>query len=271
MENALVKSFFLGLFAMLIYWWARKARRGSRYILALSGVMIVMCLVALAAAIEYPFIVFLLATGIYGLMALGSQSNTLMVFSLLAFGQWHGGLIMYNYGNYYIGISSPTNFLVLGLLLFVLAQTGIFDHYPVRHFRTTILVIGIIYANLALWMFSTVGYHIYQRGGELPFDGLPSQIQLVGWGIVWLASSISLGIYGVWIRRASAQRLAVVFSLLNVYTKFFEYFWQPETEVFFFMVLASSLCLLAYQLKLHFSVSKTKKKLKRNNKNNKNN
>ncbi len=258
MENALSKSFFLALFSGLIYWWSRKARRGSRYILALSGVMIVMCLVALAAAIDYPFIVFLLATGIYGLMALDSQSNTLMVFSLLAFGQWYGGLILYNYGNYYIGISRPTNFLVLGLLLFVLAQTGIFNHYPMRHFRTTILVTGTIYANLALWMFSTVGFHMDQRRWGLAFDGFSSQIQLMGWSIVWLASSISLGLYGIWTRRVSAQRLAVIFSLLNLYTKFFEYFWQPETEVFFFIVLASSLCLLGYQIKSHFS--KTKKK-----------
>ncbi len=256
MENALSKSFFLALFAGLIYWWSRKAKKGSKYILVLSSIMIVMCLVALAAAIEYPFIVFLLATGIYGLMALGSQSNALMVFSLLAFGQWYGGLIMHNYGNYYIGISSPMNFLVLGLLLFVLAQTGIFNYYPMRHFRTTALVTGIIYANLALWMFSTVGYHIDQRRWDLPFDGLSSQIQLMGWSLVWLASSVSLGIYGVLTRRASAQRLAVFFSLLNVYTKFFEYFWHPETEAFFFIVLASSLCLLGYRLKLYFFTAK---------------
>lgn len=263
MENALSKSFFLALFAGLIYWWARKANKGSKYILALSGVMIVMCLVALAAAIEYPFIVFLLATGIYGLMALDSQSNTLMGFALLAFGQWYGGLIMYNYGNYYIGISSPTNFLALGLFLFVLAQTDIFNYYPMRHFRITTLVTGTIYANLAFWILSTVGYHIDQRRGDLPFDGLSSQLQLMGWSMIWLASSLSLGIYGVWTSRASAQRLAVVFSLLNLYTKFFEYFWYPETEVFFFIVLASSLCLLGYRMKLYFFSPKLKQKKKK--------
>ncbi len=257
MENALSKSFFLALFAGLIYWWARKARKGSKYILALSGFMIVMSLVALAAAIEYPFIIFLLATGIYGLMALDRQSNALMIFALLAFGQWYGIMIAYKRGSYYIGISSPIHFLVLGLFLFILAQTDIFNYYPMRSFTTTIMVIGIIYANMALWMFSTVGYHIkHQQRSERYFDGLSSQLQLMGWSMIWLASSISLGIYGVWTSRASAQRLAVVFSLLNLYTKFFEYFWYPETEVFFFIVLASSLCLLGYRMKLYFFTSK---------------
>ncbi len=272
MENGLSKSFFLALFAGLIYWWARKANKGSKYILALAGFMILMSLVALSAAVEYPFIIFLLATGVYGLMALERQSKTLMVCALLAFGQWYGIMIAYTRGNYYIGISSPIHFLVLGLFLFILAQTDIFSHYPMHHFRTTIMVTGIIYANMALWMFSTVGYHIkHQQRSERLLDGLSSQLQLMGWSMIWLTSSISLGIYGVWSSRASARRLAVVFGILNVYTKFFEYFWHPETEVFFFIVLASSLCFLAYQLKLHFSVSKTKKKLKRNNKNNKNN
>ena len=261
MENGLVRSFCFGLLAGLIYWGARKETFGSKGILLLSVYMVSVSLDGLTVHFAIPFVACLLAAVIYGLMAIERQSNVVWIMALLALGQWVGVLVVYAHGNYYVGLLEPLKILSLGVILFALAQTSMFDLYPFRCFVTTTLVIGIIYTNIALAVLSTVGYHPERQTVERLGSEESSQAQLMAWSMVWLFSSVALDFYGLLSNRVSARRLAWVFIVLNVYIKFFEYFWQPSTKPFFFIVVGTALCFVAYQLKLYFF---SKKHLKRN-------
>ena len=252
MENALSKFFLLGLLAGLFYWWARKDILGSRFILLLSIFMVSVSLDVLTVHFAIPFVTCLLAAGIYGLMAIDRQSNVIWILALLTFGQYVGVMVVYAHGNYYVGLLAPVHFLILGLALIALPQTNVFNQYPFRCFATTTFVIGIIYANIALGVLSTVGYHPKHYTQKRRLSEQPSSAQLMGWSLVWFASCVALGIYGILFNRASAQRLASVFIILNVYIKFFEYFWQETTKVFFLTVLGTCLCFLGYRMKLYF-------------------
>ena len=71
-----------------------------------------------------------------------------------------------------------------------------------------------------------------------------SQFRFIYWALL-LALAAGLAIwYGLRYQDRIARDLGIIFLLLNIYTRYFEYFWDSLHKVVFFSILALSFWLL---------------------------
>ena len=185
-------------------------------------------------------ILILLACVIY--MCIGWQTKSAMVwlFAMISLGSWLGAETGYisGWGAYYFGMDYPLLFVIFGG--FVAATALTFENFKgFKPLFGVTLKVGLFYLFMALWMMSIFGYQIrglWRRVGHLELFSCSLLFAAVAAWAIWLGikkdSSVLRG-YGI------------VFLLINIYTKFFEYFWNGLHKGIFFGILGLSLWLLA--------------------------
>lgn len=202
--------------------------------------------VALDTGSGHYSLLFLVACVLYSLLGLWFPSKLVWVFGLLSLGAWMGTETGYmsGYGAYYLGMNYPLRFVVLGA---VLAALGIAGERGLRvsaggSFAGRLLsmspqtkVIGLLDLFIALWIMSIFGNY-----GDMVRWHAVKQYELLHWALLFGAVAVAAVWYGLRHDDATLRGFGLTFLFINLYTRYFEYFWGPLHKAAFFAILAVS-------------------------------
>lgn len=179
----------------------------------------------------------LIAAVIYGALALWFRSSLVWLFSLLALGTWLGAETGYRsgWGAYYLGMNYPLRLALFSTVLILVGEV-LFSRW---HSRSALLrptrAVGLLCLLCALWILSIFGNY-----GDVRSWGEVRQIEFLHWSVLLaIASAVSL-YHGMKYDDAMTRGLGLIFLIINLYTRFFEYFWEGLHKAAFFALLALS-------------------------------
>ena len=182
-------------------------------------------------------LLLLLAAIVYALLGLWFPSKLVWLFSLLSLGSWFGAETGYasGWGAYYLGMNYPLRFVLFGLALLIFGSYA-FNKWQTRSgFLRPTKAVGLLYLFIALWIMSIFGNYgdpdIWQRA---------KQIELFHWSILFAAAAIGAIYHGVKYDDGMTRGFGLTFIFINLYTRFFEYFWEGTHKAIFFALLALS-------------------------------
>ena len=182
-------------------------------------------------------VLLLLAAIIYALLGLWFPSKLVWLFSLLSLGSWFGAETGYasGWGAYYLGMNYPLRFVLFGSALIFVGEY-VFNHWPSRNeFLKPTRAVGLLYLFIALWIMSIFGNY-----GDIEAWESIKQIELFHWSVVFGAASIISIFHGVKFDDGMTRGFGLTFIFINLYTRFFEYFWDGTHKAVFFALLALS-------------------------------
>lgn len=152
---------------------------------------------------------------------------------------WYGAFSsVHSQGNRFLGMNYPMRFTIFGLV--VLGAAFLVKSIPriAANFKLTYHA-GLLIFFTGLWGVSVFGnYGDYQQWAAV------RQTQVIGYAILYgIAAGAGLFI-GIRNNDAAVRDYSIFFLLLNLYTRYFEYFWNSMNKGLFFLVLAVSFWLV---------------------------
>ena len=92
--------------------------------------------------------------------------------------------------------------------------------------------VGLLYINLSLWIMSIFGNY-----GDIDIWSEASQWELLIFSVIWGLADVAIFLIGSRSRNRMFTGYAIVFLILNLYTRYFEWFWDDMRKSLFFIVL----------------------------------
>ncbi len=178
----------------------------------------------------------LIAAISYGATAILLESKLLWVVMLVALAGWWGAQThFWSGGNFrFAGMNYPLRMTVFGLAVWV-AAWAIDRIQSLRYFTSTTYTIGLFLFLLAAWTLSIFGnYDDFARWQTI------KQGQFWYWAVGFTIMLSGMIAYAFQNKKDMLRDLALVFFLLNIYTRYFEYFWDRTNKGIFFAILALS-------------------------------
>ncbi|MFP5081512.1 DUF2157 domain-containing protein [Pedobacter sp. JCM 36344] len=247
----LLISIISALAAVLIYYVAFKRKKSvshqvfSNEALVFSGIMLTANAIAyLGKAIDngnsHFSLLILASVFIYAVLAYLFQSRLIWAFVLLSMGAWFGTETGYlsRWNWYFIGMNYPLRFVLFGAIItavsFLMRGSA-----KLSLFFQTNYICGMVYLFVSLWLLSVFGN----------FETLEEwysvrQLNLFYWGLISAGASLISIFFGLKYRDDVAREFGITFLFLNLYTRYFEYFWDSWNKALFFSVLAISFWLI---------------------------
>jgi hypothetical protein len=204
-------------------------------VLAIAGAIYELGL-ALDTGSGHFSLLILLSCIIYAALGYLFQSNLIWFFSLLTLGGWLGAETGYasGWGAYYLGMNYPLRFTLFGGVLTAVAL-AMRKKDALKIFQHTTLVMGLLYLFIALWILSIFGNH----GDEKTWQAV-KQIELFHWSLLFAIASGCAIYHGLRYDNATTKGFGLTFLLINLYTRFFELFWDSTNKIIFFILLSFS-------------------------------
>jgi hypothetical protein len=256
---AIVKCGFFAAVSAAIFWYGLFLRKryphrlyGNESVFFLGVLALAASVFFLGVAIDtgtgHYSVLFLIASVLYALLALWFPSALVWVFGLLSLGAWMGTETGYvsGHGMYFLGMNYPLRFVIFGGALTALGIAG--QHSFVAAgagsstFKDRLLsmspqtkVIGLLNLFIALWIMSIFGNY-----GDMTQWHKVRQHELLHWSLLFGAAAIAAIWYGLRRDDGVLRGFGLTFLFINLYTRFFEYFWDSIHKAAFFAVLAVS-------------------------------
>ncbi len=184
---------------------------------------------------SFPVFVGLAAVS-YAIIAVYLKSHLLWGISLATLATWYSIETFYlsNDESYFLGMNLPLRYVCFGLLL--TAGSVLIKKLPTTQaFFSVTYYSGLLVLFSSLWLLS-----IFGNQTDLSVWGSTPQYQF--WYATLLLSALSIG--AIWWGLNRQERLTaeigILFFLLNIYTRYFEYGWDALHRVVFFGLLALS-------------------------------
>jgi hypothetical protein len=193
--------------------------------------------IALDTGSGHYSLLLLLSFLVYAVLGVALESNLIWVFSLASLGGWMGTETGYmsGWGAYYLGMNYPLRFVLFGALLTGCAL-ALEDHPVAARFYRSTLVMGLLYLFIALWIMSIFGNYADMRVWEQV-----KQIELFHWSILFAAVAGWAIYHGLRHDNDMTKGFGVTFLGINLYTRFFELFWNNLHKAIFFAPPASGI------------------------------
>lgn len=204
------------------------------------------------------FSLLLLAALVYGGLGLWFSSTLVWIFALLSLGGWLGAETGYasGWGAYYLGMNYPLRFVLFGLVL-IFCGSWLFGSWHQRQeFLKPTRAVGLLYLFVALWLMSIFGNY----GDPYLWSGV-RQIELFHWSVLFALASAAAIYHGVKYDDAMTSGFGLTFFLINLYTRFFEYFWDATHKTIFFTLLALSFWYLGSRAEKIWQLGRVRKLL----------
>ena len=254
---ALVKCVFFAALSALIFWYGLARRKRHPHRVYRNEAVFFLGVLALAVAIfflgvaidtgsgRYPLL-FLLASALYALLGLWFPSPLVWVFGLLSLGAWMGTETGYlsGRGAYFLGMNYPLRFVIFGAGLTLLGIAGAHAWHSGRNSSGGAMrrllalspqtkVIGLLHLFIALWIMSIFGNY-----GDMTQWHNVKQYELLHWSLLFGVVAVAAVWYGLKEDDAVLRGFGLTFLFINLYTRFFEYFWDSIHKAAFFAILA---------------------------------
>lgn len=178
----------------------------------------------------------LLAAIAYGLVAVLLESKLMWVVMLLAISGWWGAQThFWSGGNFrFAGMNYPLRMTVFGLVVWsfswIVGKTK-----RLNHFADSTYSVGLLLFLLAAWTLSIFGNYDDLSGWKAIKQG-----HFWYWALGFTIMLAGLIAYAFKNKNDTLRDLSLVFFLLNIYTRYFEYFWDRTNKGLFFALLALS-------------------------------
>jgi hypothetical protein len=180
-------------------------------------------------------ILLLIVSAVYFAVAYINRNHLVLVMAFLALATWFGSESGYmsGWGAYFFGMNYPLRFALASPLVILLGY-GLKKFVPKMDagFVKIHYVMGLLYTNLALWILSIFG-------ASTEWDWTQNHSELLLFSLLWGAFSVGSFILGARFRNRTFSGFAIVFFILNLYTRYFEYFWDKWDKSLFFIVLGA--------------------------------
>lgn len=185
-------------------------------------------------------LLLLIAAVLYGIIGLAFKSKLVWIFSLLSLGSWFGAETGYvsGWGAYFMGMNYPLRFAVFGAVL-VVASLGGMRSGRLALFQRSTFKIGLLYLFLSLWLMSIFGNY-----GSMDSWYRAGRTELLHWSIIFGLVALAAIYHGLKYDDGASRGFGLTFLFINLYTKYFEYFWEDMHKAVFFFILAISFWLL---------------------------
>ncbi len=243
----IIKCLFAALIAALIYYYGIKRKSKTPEKIFSNEAIFFLGVLATAGSItflgraidigsEHFSLLILLAAIIYGILGLWFPSKLVWIFSLLSIGTWMGTETGYmsGWGAYYFGMNYPLRFVLFGLVL--TAASGAFSKWQLRHdFSRSTRAMGLLNLFIALWIMSIFGNY-----GDMHEWEKIKQIELFHWSVLFGIAAVVSIYHGIKEDDGMTRGFGITFLFINLYTRFFEYFWDNTHKAIFFAILAVS-------------------------------
>ncbi|KAI3336850.1 hypothetical protein HD806DRAFT_474981 [Xylariaceae sp. AK1471] len=174
---------------------------------------------------------------VYGGVAVLVQSNFIWSCGMILLGTWFGSWTAYSGGTYYIGMNYPLRFVLFGAA--TITASIIMRKYPLTAtLWSATRTWGMIYFFVALWILSLFG-NDELLGEMFASDGGLGRVAF--WSIVFLCAAATAIWHGLRYGDSITKGFGLAFLGINLYSKFFEFFWSKWYKPVFFAALALSL------------------------------
>lgn len=192
--------------------------------------------VALDTGSGHFSLLLLLSFLLYAALGVALESNLIWVFALASLGGWMGTETGYRsgWGAYYFDMNYPLRFTLFGGLL-TAAALSLETHTLGHRFQRCTLVMGLLCLFLALWIMSIFGNYGDMRSWERA-----KQIELFHWSILFGMVASWAIYYGLRHDNDTTKGFGLTFLGINLYTRFFELFWNNLHKAVFFALLGVS-------------------------------
>jgi uncharacterized membrane protein len=179
---------------------------------------------------------WLLATVCYGVLGITLHSRLLWMATLLCLIPAYVKLTYYltNDASFFLGMNLPCRMALLGALLVLVA-------WLLRQFRVYAPIKDITWSGGWL-LFIISGWLISIFGNCGTWDEWQQlrQVHLLLWVIIYTLQCAGVLLLGIRMKDDRLRDLGVIFLLLDLYTRYFEYLWDFTNKGLFFGVLAIS-------------------------------
>lgn len=253
--SAVVRSVLCAIIAAALY--ATSAVRRKRYPEKFFTNEATLFLGVLATAASVALLTKVLPEGaaaalpgvaavIYAAIAFAFDSVLVWTFALFALAGWLGAQTGYlsDWGSYWLGLNYPARFAIYGALL-CLASTRMCKVRRAAPFERPTLCVGLLFLFVSLWIMSVFGNY-----GDLALWRAARRIELIHWSLIFAAAAgVSLWL-GVKRDDVMLRGFGMVFLGINIYTRFFETFWNSMNKGLFFLILGASLWFIGSKIEV---------------------
>lgn len=191
--------------------------------------------IALDTGSGHYSVLILLASLVY--LGIGSffPSAPMWVLGLVSLGSWFGTETGYisGWGAYFLGMNFPLRFVMFGLTL--IALSFLFKKSSFSYISKSTYIMGLLNLFIALWIMSIFGNY-----GDMGTWHAASIAERFFWSLLFGGAAIGSIIWGLKNDDGVARGFGITFLFINLYTKYFEYFWNVSHKAIFFALLAIS-------------------------------
>jgi len=185
---------------------------------------------------ENPGLLILGLGLLYFILAILRKKELLWLFGIISLVLSYGA-ITHNLGkdNYlFIGMNFPMRFTILGVLILI-ATYFIRKSQRLTPFVEPTYWSGLFIFFFALWFLTIFGnYSSYEKWLEI------RQFYLWWYSLLLLLASFAAIMLGIKKEDSLLKNIGVSFIFLNLYTRYFEYFWDELHKALFFGIIAIS-------------------------------
>src|SRR5574340_267239 len=133
---------------------------------------------------------------------------------------------------YFLGMNYPLRFVIFGAAL---TGIGIAGEQRLLAMSPQTKVVGLLNLFIALWIMSIFGNY-----GDMAQWHNARQYELLHWSVLFAAAAIAAVWYGLRHDDAVLRGFGLTFLFINLYTRFFENFWDSLHKAVVFAILAAS-------------------------------
>lgn len=229
--------------SVLWFWYVYRNRGGIQnntyeVYTAFGGMLLLISLVYIFKDIGAgPYYVRLLSAAAFCMFAAGIffTSRVLWLGSILILLAWFGAFTTWQGNDYlFLGINYPIRITIFGAIVFAISFLQ--NRIKKLSFSSRITYLsGLLIFLTGMWTVSIFGNY-----GHLDEWAQVRQSRVMVFALVSGVFSVIIFYLGIRLKDNITRDIAVLFLLLNLYTRYFEYFWDHTNKGLFFLLLAIS-------------------------------
>lgn len=186
------------------------------------------------------YTVFLfLAAVLLGGLSVWFRSKALWASAVLAFMGWYGAFSNWqSHDHIFLGMNYPVRFSVFGLVVTGLSMLQKRIAFLEFTYRIT-YVTGLLIFFTGMW-----GVSIFGNYNDLEEWSKVRQSQVLVYSILFGIAGVAALLAGIRQKDTIVRDIGILFLLLNLYTRYFEFFWDTMNKGIFFLILAITFWLI---------------------------